>query len=217
MCPWDGWAPGTVSFCEDRLCAWVVEPSNTASSGAYLLAAAWMARDPARSGGWPIIVAQVMIGLGSMFFHGTGTFVGEMVDQTGMYLLSALILTEAIGASARWSAGTRGRVYAAAVVGSTLVNLVVRPIGIPLFAAQLALGVGWQVRLGWVAEPAERTRYPLLWGALGVFGGSFTVWALDIGRVWCDPDNHWVTGHAVWHCLNAVSTALLGRFYARGR
>ncbi len=43
-CPYADWAPGSVAFCEERLCAWIVEPSNTASSLAYLIVGAWMWR-----------------------------------------------------------------------------------------------------------------------------------------------------------------------------
>jgi hypothetical protein len=36
-CPWSSLDPGTVHFCEERLCAWVVEPSNAWSSMAYVV------------------------------------------------------------------------------------------------------------------------------------------------------------------------------------
>ena len=48
LCPWDGLPPGTVSFCEARLCAWVAEPANAWSSLAYVLMALYMLRAPAR-------------------------------------------------------------------------------------------------------------------------------------------------------------------------
>lgn len=213
-CPWDSLAPGTVSFCEARLCAWVAEPANAWSSLAYVIAALTMARAPARSGGWAVIFAQLIIGVGSFFFHASGTFLGELVDQTGMYLLSALILVEAAAGPGAWSARRRGATYAGLVLGSTLLNVAVRPIGIPLFALQLVLGLAWQIRQGLgTREPRYRT-FAL---ALGTFVVSFGVWALDISRVLCDPDRHWMSGHAVWHVLNAICTERLGRFYALGR
>lgn len=213
-CPWDGLAPGTVSFCEARLCAWVAEPANAWSSLAYVAAALWMARAPARSGGWTVIVAQLAIGVGSFFFHSSGTFVGELVDQAGMYLLSALLLVEALAGPRGWSEARRTGTYAALVGASTLLNLVVRPIGIPLFALQLAAGLALQVRLGLATrEP----RYRLFAVALGTFALSFGIWALDISRVLCDPDRHWLSGHAVWHGLNAICVERLGRFYGLGR
>jgi hypothetical protein len=37
---------------------------------------------------------------------------------------------------------------------------------------------------------------------------------LDLTRVWCDPDNHVLQGHALWHLLSAVAIAFVYRFYA---
>lgn len=213
-CPWDTLAPGTVAFCEARLCGWIAEPANAWSSLAYVVAALWMARAPARSGGWPVIAAQLGIGVGSFFFHASGTFAGELVDQAGMYLLSALILVEASAGPQGWSARRRAATYAALVAGSTLLNLAVRPIGIPLFALQLVIGIGWQVQQG---RRNPEPRYRLLALALGIFSVSFTFWVLDITRVLCDPDRHVWSGHAMWHVLNAICTERLGRFYAMGR
>lgn len=214
LCPWDGLPPGTVSFCEARLCAWVAEPANAWSSLAYVLMALYMLRAPARSGGWAVIIAQLIIGVGSFFFHSTGSFAGELVDQTGMYLLSALVLVEAAAGPRGWSNHQRAAVYAGLVIGSTLLNLGVRPIGIPLFALQLVIGLGWQIRQG---HRAPEPRYRLFALALGTFLVSFVIWALDISGIVCDPNRHWLSGHAVWHVLNALCTERLGRFYALGR
>jgi hypothetical protein len=70
-CPWDSLTPGTVHFCEARLCAWVAEPSNAWSSVAYLLVGAYLALHAARSRDarlWAVVAAEVLIGLGSFAF-----------------------------------------------------------------------------------------------------------------------------------------------------
>ena len=207
-CPWSDWAPGTVHFCEARLCAFVREPADAWSSVAYLIAAAVMVsrRHPPLA-----ILAQLLIGLGSFFFHASGTFAGEMVDQMGMYVLSCLILANAAAEARGLSERQTGALWAALVGGSTLLNLVVRPVGIPLFAVQLIAGLGWQLRLG--GRPAPE-RYRDLHLGLGIFLVSFGIWVTDISGAVCDPDLHWISGHAVWHVLNAVSVVFLGRFYA---
>lgn len=207
-CPWSDWAPGTVEFCEARLCEVIREPANAWSSFAYLIAAAAMIsrRQPALVG-----LAQVLIGVGSFFFHGTGTFAGEMVDQVGMYVLSCLILAYAVGEARGASAQAVAIGWAGMVTASGVINLLVRPIGIPLFAAQLALGLGLQLRRG-----RGEARYRDLHVGIGIFVVSFGIWALDISRVVCDRDLHWFSGHAVWHVLNAISIGFLGRFYRAG-
>jgi hypothetical protein len=208
-CPWSDWAPGTVQFCEARLCAVVREPANAWSSMAYLVIALWMIR----RGGFSsiVILAQVLVGVGSFFFHATGTFAGEMVDQVGMYVLSALVLAHSIGEARGLNTKTIGWLWGSVVVVSALANLAVRPIGIPLFAVQLLVGQVWQIRHG-MRSPAPR--YRDFYTGLGIFGVSLAIWVTDITRVVCNPDLHWFGGHAVWHTLNAISILFLGRFYA---
>ncbi|MEM1029673.1 MAG: ceramidase domain-containing protein [Myxococcota bacterium] len=216
-CPWSDFAPGTVAFCEARLCAWIAEPSNTWSSlgyvalGIYMFAGAWR---PAQPRLLAVAFAQLAIGVGSFFFHASGTFAGEMVDQFGMFLLSGLILVFAAAQAREWGPTKTVVTYAALVLASTASLLVVRPAGIPLFGVQLAAGLGWQIRL-WKTtdDPRVRAAHRLFFVALAIFGTSFAIWITDITGLLCDPDNHFITGHAVWHVLNAISILRLGQFY----
>lgn len=214
-CPWDALAPGTVHFCEARLCAWVAEPGNAWSSVAYILVGAYLASHAARAKDarlWAVVAAEVLIGLGSFAFHATGTFVGELIDQVGMFMLSCLIFSFAAGKARSLSAGRTALLYAALTAASSAFNVVVRPAGIPLFALQLIAGLGWEIARSRKAE--DKAPYRLLFAGIGVFLVSFAIWVLDISRLVCRPDNHFVTGHAVWHVLNAISIERLYRFYA---
>lgn len=215
-CPWDRLTPGTVRFCEDRLCAWVAEPSNAWSSLAYILVGVWLMATHARRARdarlWAVAAAEVLIGVGSFAFHGTGSFAGEFLDQAGMFMLSCLILAFAAGKARRLSASRTAWLYGGSTVASSLSLLVIAPAGIPLFAVQLVAGLLWEVAQ-W-RRAADKGPYRWLFAGIGVFLGSFAIWTLDITRVACRPDNHLVTGHAVWHVLNAISIERLYRFYA---
>jgi hypothetical protein len=215
-CPWDRLTPGTVRFCEDRLCAWVAEPANAWSSLAYVLVGGWLfatharrARDPRL---WAVVAAELLIGLGSFAFHATGSFAGEFLDQAGMFMLSCLILSFAAGKSRCLSAARTAQLYATTTVASSLSLLVVPPAGIPLFAAELATGLLWGL-VHW-RRAADRAPYRYFLAGIGLFLVSFAIWTLDVTRVACRPDNHVLTGHAVWHVLNAFSIERLYRFYA---
>lgn len=215
-CPWSDWAPGTVQFCEERLCAVIAEPSNTWSSLGYVAIGVWLLATHARRSRdlrlWGVGVSEILIGVGSFAFHGTGSFAGEFLDQVGMFLLSCLILAYAAGRILRWTPGATAALYAGLTVASALALLVVRPIGIPLFALQLNLGLLLELTRGreWTTPATRR----ILYSGLGVFVVSFAIWVLDFTGVVCDPSNHLVTGHAVWHVLNAIVIARLYRYYA---
>lgn len=220
-CPWDGFAPGTVSFCEERLCAFVAEPANSFSSFAYVVVGAYLFVSHARKTGdvrlYLVCLAEVLIGLGSYAFHSTGTFIGEFFDLFGMFLLSALILSYAAGEARRLTARQTASLYVGITLGSALLMLLIRPIGIPLFGAQVAIGIGWEMMLWRRANAEQRARYRLLFMSLGIFLVSFTIWILDITKIVCDPKLHVISGHAVWHVLNAIVVERLYRFYAANR
>ncbi len=215
LCPWHGLTPGTVSFCEARLCAWVAEPANTWSSLAYIAVGLWLLLHARRSRDSRLVavaVAEIMIGLGSVLFHSTGALAGEFVDQVGMFLLSGLILTYAWGHAKGVAANRVTATYAGVVVLSTLIIVAYAPLGIPLFAVQLATGLAWELRHRKGSAQPEQYR-GLVQGIL-IFLGAFAIWTTDITGLLCDPDNHVLTGHAVWHLLNAWSIERLYRFYA---
>jgi hypothetical protein len=216
ICPWDGWETASVSFCEARLCASVVEPSNAWSSFAYVVLGLWSLARPEARGQWllsSVAVANVMIGLGSFAFHATGTFVGELIDLFGMFLLSGLILAFALSRERSWPPRTLLTAWAFLVLTPMLLVLLIKPAGIPLFALQLLAGVGLEVR----ARVKGRSPHFAIFGqALGLVCLAFAIWVTDTAKLVCAPDNHLVTGHAVWHVLNAFAISRLFFFYAAG-
>jgi hypothetical protein len=216
VCPWSGFDPGTVKFCEERLCAWVAEPSNAWSSLGYILVGLYMLRHalrPAAPRSIAVAAAQIMIGIGSFFFHASGIFWGELVDQVGMFMLSGLILAYSLAQLRNLSAVRTVQIYISLVLGSSLFLLLIRPAGIPLFALQLVMGIGLQLKLWKATVEGERALYRPFFVALGIFAVSFCVWLGDITGVVCNPQNHLLTGHAIWHILNALSVERLGQFY----
>lgn len=205
-CPWSDHAPGTISFCEAKVCAWIVEPSNAWSNLAYVLAGILILRLAQRRAPLVLIgVAAILIGIGSFLFHGTGTRWGELLDVSAMYLLSGLALAFLLRRLVPMS--TLGFVggYVAVVAASVLCMIALRTNGILVFAAQITAAVSAETYL-YLRRPHDR--YPSYrhqtW-MVASFALAFTIWNLDKWSVLCDPDNHLVTGHAIWHVLTAVA------------
>lgn len=215
MCPWSGYAPATIAFCERRVCAWVVEPSNAWSNLAYVFVGLWIlgrARD--RGGGAlsAIGVAAILLGLGSFSFHATGIRAFEVVDVSGMYLVSGLGLTFALRRLLGWSDAGAIAFFAGSVLASSGLMIALGNDGIVVFGVETAAVALLELHL--------RTRNPIGAGrwmvaAVGVLLGALVIWRLDFTGVLCDPDNHWITGHAVWHALTAASILLFFEFQAR--
>lgn len=217
MCPWSDYAPATIAFCERRLCAWVVEPSNAWSNLAYVMVGLWILwrrrMRPATSL-TSIGVAAVLLGLGSFSFHATGIRVFEVVDVSGMYLISGLALTFALQRALGWRDGVAVGFFAASVLGSSLLMMALGNDGIGMFAIQTIAAIGIEARL-WPRTPPAIAPWMLRAVAASIV--AFVVWVLDKHGPLCHPDNHLVTGHAVWHVLTAAAILFFFHFHERLR
>ena len=211
MCPWDAYAPATIAFCERRLCAWIVEPSNAWSNLAYVLVGVWVlarARPWSASVRWVIGVCAIVLGLGSFAFHATGIRVFEIVDVSGMYLLAALGLGFAGRRLFDWPDGRVVACVAVTVLASTALMLALGNDGIVLFGVEMLLLMSAELGLRARNGPAARA---WLGRTIVVSVAALAVWVLDFAGTVCAPDNHVLTGHAVWHGMTALGIL----FYAR--
>ena len=75
-CPWDALEPAAMHFCERELCGWITQPANTWSNLAYIIVGAWLIRLAFREGHRPLAaigLIEILIGIGSFFFHMSST------------------------------------------------------------------------------------------------------------------------------------------------
>jgi len=211
-CPWSDFAPATIAFCEARRCAWVVEPSNAWSNLAYVICGrVVLARSRRRTPLVLIGVAAILIGLGSFSFHGTGTRIGELLDVSAMYLLSALAIVFTMRRI--WSLSSAAFItsYLGIVGLSVALMIGLHSNGIATFTAQIGIAVCAELYL-YVSRPQARcASYRHQHLMIASFALAFAIWNADKLNLLCDPDNHLVTGHAIWHLLTAVAVYQFSR------
>jgi hypothetical protein len=205
--------PATVHFCEARLDGPVAEPANTWSSLGYILVGVWLFARRGAASRVPlatVAIAEIGIGVGSIGLHGTGTFAGEVLDLTGMFLLSGCLFALGLGRLLRLSDRGIAGLWALAVALPLALLAVVHGSGIASFAVLLAAGIGAELVL---YRRDHTVGFRCFKQAMALFGVAFFFWILDMTRLVCLPDNHVLTGHAVWHLLNAWSIERLYAFY----
>lgn len=212
-------------FCEaPRATGWT-QPANTLSNLGYvlvgLLILARAARPTPGLAGDNLLrrhpayvrvfgVAVVAIGLGSLFFHGTLTFVGQFMDLLGMYLFSNLLLMYNV---ARWrglSPRAFGGAYIALTAGMAAVLLIAPEFRRWLFAAGIAGALALEAAIA--LRRASRAQPAWFAASLGAFGLANGVWSLDNAGLWCEPLS-WLQGHAIWHLLGAAAAGLIFVYY----
>lgn len=212
-CPWSALAsygPPNIKWCEARLCAWVNEPANAWSNLAFVAVAlviVWVARRDrqARDADAPVLrrfaPTVALVGLGSFIYHASNTYLTQLLDFLGMYLFCGLLLG-LNAARLGWLAPRRVMtVVSLGALGLTVVTAVVVRFGAPIqlnIAVLVAAIVITEARCG----PARRGAFYL---ALALLLAGVVASFLDASRRWCDPGDHLVQGHALWHVLSALS------------
>jgi len=215
-CPWSGFTPPNVDWCEEELCAWVTNPADTWSNLAYLAVGAWMIvreRKSRRPELRPFGPAAIAVGLFSGIYHASYTWMLQFFDFVGMFLFCFLVLT-ANALRLGWIRPRQQLVFFG--VGTAAMSALV-PLGFaagfPIQALVFLLiftMLGQEFALRGRNPGADYRPYTL---ALLLLTAAAVCSALDVTRVWCDPRNHWLQGHAAWHVLTAGALAALYRFY----
>jgi predicted membrane channel-forming protein YqfA (hemolysin III family) len=213
-CPWHFLAQQPYAFCEAQLCSWVQQPANTYSNLAYLVTAYFIFKDkqgadrPARLFfSWAILALFIF----STLFHASGTTLGKMADVGAMFIISMGLLSFAFGRTLRLSALHTQLIFWAGLVPS-LAFLFLMGQGGPLFLAEILFAVGLEVRLMRQKHDAL-AKMPLI-KSLTAFVIAFIMWILDVKKILCWPDFHYLSGHAIWHIFCATALWFVYRAYA---
>lgn len=224
-CPWSDFAPGSLQFCEEHLCAWIVAPAEAWTNILYVVLGFVVLRRyrkgaPSLRSSLPwlkaIGVTSIIVGIFSFLYHSTHTHWAETLDLSSMNLFSVLLFT--LAAKRIWP-GLHQRAIAAIYV----VLLTVASAGLVIFdgtdrlavfgatiAAVFVMEVMLGVRAHRLGKPID---YRWFKATLAFLGLAYFAWQLDFQRVVCDPTNHFISGHGLWHILNAFCFYTLARFY----
>jgi hypothetical protein len=209
-------------FCEAVRPDGLAQPVNALTSLAYVLLGVWAVaggvRTPDHRPTARLMTAVgavlVLLGVGSFTYHATLTFVGQVLDVQGMYLLGVLLLVGALLRRGLVSPRAAPWLYLVAVSlllvvqvawpdsRRVLFGLVLLP-GVVLEALPSTTGAAWR-------SPAM---LPFRVG-LGLLVLAYAAWVLDALGVACRPFSP-LQGHGLWHVLTAVAAVLVVAHYAR--
>lgn len=194
-CFWNKFEGNPYSFCEKQLCGIIVEPANTWSNVGYLIVAVMIFSSthtgPRARGRF--FWSTLALFFGSTLFHMSGTFWGKFLDVGAMFCLSMAILTTSLERRYKIEKQTGIIIFVGGIILSLIYLYFVR-LGLFLFGAQLA-----------ASTIIERRNAKRFWKSLVCFAGAFVFWIMDVKKIWCDPDNHYISGHAVWHLMAALA------------
>lgn len=214
QCPYDEWAPSTHEWCEEQLCSWVREPANTFSNSAYLIVGILIlvkCREKVyphlKLLGWFAILLCFMSG----FYHATSSFFGEVLDYGSMFLISSYLLTANFSRLYKWTHQKMTFVASVLFIISIVGLVQFRTVGAPLFGIQIVAALIVEFIMDRQGRP--RPNYRPLLITCGLFLAAYGVWNLDTNKIVCDPQNHIINGHAIWHITTGIAIYFLFNFY----
>ncbi len=215
-CPWSGFTPPNIDWCEEELCAWIVNPADSWSNLAYVALGVLMWRAArGRSDLRLFGPAAIAVGAFSFAYHASYTWALQFFDFVGMFLFCfTVIARNAIRLG--WVEPRREALFfACGVLGASALVPVLFELGVAIqltVAACIAVALAQEAVLRRRAPPgaAFSRNY---WLGLALLGVAALCSLLDVTRVACDP-RHWLQGHAAWHVLSALALLALFRFYA---
>lgn len=216
-CPWhdalQACGPANLKWCEERVCSWINEPANSWSNVSYFLGAAWIALKARKTGSKPGLLfgAGVFImGAFSFLYHASNNFLTQALDFFGMYLVVFAIIA-CNAARAGWLSPKRAlSAYAFACVAMTAA---LWPLDAAGFMIQYIIAIAAAAIM--ISELAARKNEANpgsmrpFWTAAAVLAVAESFSLSDASRLWCDPKNHVLQGHAVWHVLGGLGMALI--------
>ena len=219
-CPWGGFSPTSIKYCEENLCALITAPANTWSNLAYFYVA-WLIKKNQTTENKTInqlfFIAAVATGLGSFLYHASFTSMFQVADFIGMFMFSSLLLTlnlKRLKLIKNFSTNksyflmflltTSLFIFFRANLGKTMFSL---HLGVILF---LELILYFKIKTKYQTESID---YKWFKWSVVLFICAYLAWWLDTAHVWCNPQNHFLQGHAIWHIVNAFCFYTMTKFY----
>lgn len=214
--PWyqlSEWRKPNVKWCEAQNNSWIIEPANTWSNLAYITMGLFIANHSQkfkskaiRSYAWVMIA----MGLCSGIYHASYTFVLQILDFFGMYLMTylmALIQMKRLG----WVEDTMSpRNFWGLVMGTTIFTVwcdLYTNFPIQSIIAIQTLFILGSEALIWKRRTIDYPVHYFWFGAIFMFV-AITFSALDVSRTMCNPNDHWIQGHALWHIFSSIGITL---------
>lgn len=225
-CPWSGFTPPNVNWCEEELCGYIVNPADTWSNLAYVAfgIAMWVqARQQPGDATLRLFgPASIIVGACSFAYHASYTYLLQIFDFLAMFLFCFLL----VAANARRLGWISARQTWQAVVAGTVLSTAAVPLvsetSIPIQSMVAALILVILGQESWLARAAsaerrsgQRPDYRFFAAGLALLLAAAVASAADVTRTFCNPTNHFVQGHSIWHVLSAASLYAMFRFYAR--
>jgi hypothetical protein len=160
--------------------------------------------------------ALIIVGATSFLYHATNNFYSQVFDFVGMYVFTYLLIILNLRRLGAVPPDKALRLFIGAVGATTAITVLLSlaEIRIQLIVLLQILVIIGTEALARVRRTAEYRLHAFIAAVVFIaIGAAFS--AADVSRVWCDPNNHLLQGHAIWHLFGALSLTAAYFHYAQ--
>jgi len=217
-CPWSTWALPNIKWCESNLCSWITAPANTWTNLMYIILGLFMWHYAKKHRLVSVKLfgpCAILTGLFSFIYHASYTAFFQFFDYLGMFIFIFVIITFNLRRMKKLSVNNQLPVFLVGIgFCSALVPLFnYLSIPIQLIVVSLAvISISLEAALFFIQK---NTQYKFFLVSMGCLALAVTFFALDLTRTWCNPDNHWLQGHGLWHSFTSLAFFALFFFYSQ--
>lgn len=224
FCPWHDWAEKmgapNIKWCEETLCQWISEPSNTWSNLGFLIIGLLIfvisikRKDDGRLKQFgPIIFFMEVL---SFFYHLSNFYGSQILDFVGMFIFTGWVIGMNLIRMGKLLAHRLPWFYIMFVVIMTAVlhAMYLLQIKFQVLILVSAIVIVFTEKM---IRQKHRIHYRFFTLGLTLIVIALSFSFLDHRRAWCDSSNHgWFSqGHAIWHWVASLGMLAIYFHYSQ--
>jgi hypothetical protein len=222
-CPWykeqQAYGPPNVNWCESTKCSWINEPANTWTNmgliigGLYIILKINQEKNLViRDFGFAVIVC----GFFSFTYHATNNFFSQFFDFLGMFMMTCLPLAIQTKRLQKQTVQNYHSYFWFYMFLSTCLFwfLYFWDIAVQQSVIIQVLSM-FILELLCCYKEGNLKKMHYFWLCLIFMTFGQTISQLDLKRVWCDPENLFLHGHALWHITSGIAMVFLGMHFKK--
>ena len=213
------WGVPDIKYCEETLCQFISEPANTWSNLSFILVGLVIFFRKNKTLGESRFVElyglnTIFVGVTSLLYHLSNNFFTQFIDFLGMYAFFGLLLLGNLELLGKVKKEKLLPIYLISFIPYSLVFYGFRKFGVPVQLSMLIIILGGLITKFIVVKYYE-VSWKWLGIALSIFVIAFACQLADINRLWCDPSNHIIQFHGLWHIFNGLGMGALFIYYKK--
>jgi hypothetical protein len=222
-CPWypaaELFGAPNLKWCEETLCHWVSEPANTWSNLLYILVSFYIYHS-AKKKKQPELIwlgpAMLIMGSFSFFYHMSNNYLSQILDFVGMYAFVYWLLILNLRRLNILNKKNQTKFLIGLSIFSTVLIHVMyinfMKFQLIIFFATIAI-IATEFMCFRKMKTQTEYHHKFIISGLLTIGLAQLFSQLDLNRIMCNPQNHFLQGHAIWHILGAIGLTLAYKHY----